>query len=297
MSIAIDRYFVILYPFKARMQMATCVFIIVAIWLTTSVLTAPYAHFMQLVQAEDGSAIYCDERWPTEETRKTFAIGTTIVQFVIPFIIITFCYVRVCGKLWHRANTIPGNVSARREEQERERTRRTNGMLISMVVIFVISWLPLNIHNLLMDFFAEASQWQYQQTTFLFVHAAAMSSACYNPFLYAWLNENFRKEFKEILPCCGKLKRTLFTSTLVELQQANARRSSCPNSSKRCVKLHLTEPEKQSQECMERSKRAHSMDLGREQANEAMTNLVRQVSPIEMMLPTNPPVCLPHRSV
>ena len=28
-----------------------------------------------------------------------------------------------------------------------------------------------------------------------------MSSACYNPFLYAWLNESFRKEFKLVLPC------------------------------------------------------------------------------------------------
>jgi len=28
-----------------------------------------------------------------------------------------------------------------------------------------------------------------------------MSSTIYNPFLYAWLNENFRREFKQILPC------------------------------------------------------------------------------------------------
>lgn len=28
-----------------------------------------------------------------------------------------------------------------------------------------------------------------------------MSSVIYNPFLYAWLNENFRKEFRQILPC------------------------------------------------------------------------------------------------
>ncbi len=32
-------------------------------------------------------------------------------------------------------------------------------------------------------------------------HALAMSSTCYNPFLYVWLNENFRKEFKKVLPC------------------------------------------------------------------------------------------------
>ena len=28
-----------------------------------------------------------------------------------------------------------------------------------------------------------------------------MSSTCYNVFLYAWLNDNFRKELKRVLPC------------------------------------------------------------------------------------------------
>ncbi|KAI2798198.1 hypothetical protein BLOT_013316 [Blomia tropicalis] len=253
MSIAIDRYFVIMYPLKPRMKMKICVLIIAAIWLTTSILTWPYAHFMQLIELNvenspssnipetGGEAIfYCDERWPYDGTRKMFGISTTILQFVIPFIIITFCYVQVCGKLWDRAKTIPGNVSARREEQERERTRKTNGMLISMVSIFVISWLPLNIHNLLMDFYEETSHWPHQQTVFLFVHATAVSSAIYNPWIYAWLNDNFRKEFKAILPC-GRLKSTFFRSTIIELQQ-NSTRLNCPNnSSRRCAKLHYGE--------------------------------------------------------
>jgi hypothetical protein len=29
-------------------------------------------------------------------------------------------------------------------------------------------------------------------------HLAGMSSACFNPFLYAFMNENFRKEFVNI---------------------------------------------------------------------------------------------------
>ena len=65
------------------------------------------------------------QQWPYETTRKAFGTVTTILQFVIPFAIITFCYVRICGKLLDRAKSgIPGSVSARREEQERERTRK-----------------------------------------------------------------------------------------------------------------------------------------------------------------------------
>lgn len=40
--------------------------------------------------------------------------------------------------------------------------------------------------------------WKYYYLTFFMVHALAMSSTCYNPFLYAWLNDNFRKEFKQV---------------------------------------------------------------------------------------------------
>ena len=33
-------------------------------------------------------------------------------------------------------------------------------------------------------------------------HMCGMSSACSNPFLYGYLNDNFRKEFKEIQDAC-----------------------------------------------------------------------------------------------
>jgi len=40
----------------------------------------------------------------------------------------------------------------------------------------------------------------YYMLMFLVVHVVAMSSTNYNPFIYAWMNENFRNEFKNILP-------------------------------------------------------------------------------------------------
>lgn len=76
------------------------------------------------------------------------------------------------------------------------------------VVIFLISWLPLNLINLINDFYHQIGNWEYYLLSFFLVHALAMSSTCYNPFLYAWLNENFRKEFKQVLPCCDSSSRT-----------------------------------------------------------------------------------------
>lgn len=123
---------------------------------------------------------------------------TAIMQFVLPFFIIAFCYVRVSLKLNDRARSKPGSKNTRKQEAERERKKRTNRMLIAMVTIFGVSWLPLNLINLINDIYIHTGTWKYYNFCFFIVHATAMSSTCYNPFLYAWLNDNFRKEFKQV---------------------------------------------------------------------------------------------------
>ncbi|GLV44905.1 short neuropeptide F receptor [Carabus blaptoides fortunei] len=199
-GIAIDRYFVIIHPFRQRMKLSTCTAIICSIWLFSMVITLPYGIYMNVV--EDGK--YCEENWPLEKFEQYFGCFTIIMQCVLPFCIIAFCYICISVRLNRRAKSKPGTKSARKEELDRERKRRTNRMLISMVTIFGICWLPWNIINVIHDFIQSRESWQYFHLYFFLAHLMAMSSTCYNPFLYAWLNENFRKEFKQILPCISK---------------------------------------------------------------------------------------------
>lgn len=202
-SIAIDRFFVIIYPFHPRMKLSTCIIIIVAIWMFSILVTLPYGIYMRHHLGENvtEAKYYCEEDWPKEGYRKIFGGLTTMMQFVIPFFLIAFCYICVSLRLNDRAKSKPGSKNSRKEEADRERKRRTNRMLIAMVVIFLLSWLPLNVINIMNDFYVQMSNWQYYFLSFFMVHSMAMSSTCYNPFLYAWLNENFRKEFKQVLPC------------------------------------------------------------------------------------------------
>jgi hypothetical protein len=76
-------------------------------------------------------------------------------------------------------------------------------MLIAMVVIFAICWLPLNIVHMVEEF--HRAELSHYKVLFLSTHVIAMSSTIYNPFLYSWLNDNFRKEFQQILPCFFKI--------------------------------------------------------------------------------------------
>lgn len=198
-SIAIDRFFVIIYPFKPRMKIKTCICLIVFIWVFSLSVTFPYGYYMALQD------LFCAEKWPSDQIRKAFGAVTTIMQFVVPFIVMAFCYTCVSIKLNDRLKSRPGSKNSKKEDAERERKRRTNRMLIAMVAIFGLSWLPLNLINICSDFYSFTEDWKYYMVFFFIAHFIAMSSTCYNPFLYAWLNENFRKEFMQILPCLGAL--------------------------------------------------------------------------------------------
>lgn len=85
-----------------------------------------------------------------------------------------------------------------RIKAEEKRTRRTNTLLISISLIFCISWLPLNIVNVISDFELLLLEDKSYRIVFAICHMIGMSSACVNPLLYGWLNDNFQKEFKEI---------------------------------------------------------------------------------------------------
>lgn len=84
-------------------------------------------------------------------------------------------------------------------------TRKTPAILIAIAVTYVISWLPLNVFNLVADFAPEPILEEKSMIiTYAICHMFGMSSAVSNPLLYGWLNDNFRKEFEEILCCCRK---------------------------------------------------------------------------------------------
>ena len=204
--IAVDRYVIIIHPFRARMQVKTCAVLILLIDLMAMGFTAPYAFHVRLVDV-GGDKTLCYETWEGAP-RTAYGFFTLLSQFVMPFATVIACYSAIIRRLRERsaAGARPGAparsaASRRREEQERARAVRTNRMLISMVAVFGACWLPLNSINFVADLgVVNVSCWAYYHLVFFVAHVMAMSSTCYNPFLYGWHNESFRQEFVKMLP-------------------------------------------------------------------------------------------------
>ena len=158
-AIAIDRYLVIVHPFKPRMKISTCFSIVLVVWIVGSLFISPYAYFT--IHEKIEGSYYCQEDWSHERGRQVFGTITFIAQFLIPFIVIAVSYVRLSIHLNDRAKVKIGARSSKREEKERERKKRTNRMLVAMVIVFGVSWLPMMATNIVNDFVPTAAHWIY----------------------------------------------------------------------------------------------------------------------------------------
>ena len=108
---------------------------------------------------------------------------------------------KVSLALRNRAQARVEGVRGVKTQQQIDRKRRTNRMLIAMVSIFVCCWAPLNVIHLTLEYRDDLQNSSYFLFVFFVAHLIAMSSTVYNPFLYAWMTDNFRKEFYKVMPC------------------------------------------------------------------------------------------------
>lgn len=231
-AIAVDRYFVIVYPFKPRMKTCVCLLMIMAIWVISISISLPLGIY-QVITVEDSVKV-CREKWPKEQARQFFTVTSLVLQYIVPCSIISYCYSKVSLALRKRSKSRigTGSVNRERDEMEIKRKRRTNKMLIAMVTIFVICWLPLNIVLLANEYVMDFSTQPAFPLIFFTSHVIAMSSTIYNPFLYAWMNDNFKKEFKLVLPCLfrGRNDRNV-NGTYTEVTHVETKNASVVNKS------------------------------------------------------------------
>ena len=117
---------------------------------------------------------------------------------------------RVCQCL-NRQSNVP--LSSHRRSRQMERRRKTNRMLITVTIIFFVSWAPLNMFNILIDTFepfdnSESSS-KMMLMIFAFCHLMAMTSVVTNPVMYGFLNENFKQSLMSLLTgCCYQTQST-----------------------------------------------------------------------------------------
>lgn len=195
--IAVDRYIVTVYPLRRRITIPTCGYLLAAIWVTACALAAPALAHTYYCEFPKQHMTICEEFWiGAERERLAYAYSTLVLTYGLPLLVISLSYFKISVKLKNRV--VPGTVTQNQVEMDRARRRKTFRLLVLVVTAFSVCWMPLHIFNFLRDVDIRLIDKHYFNLVQLLCHWFAMSSACYNPFIYAWLHDRFRSELKKM---------------------------------------------------------------------------------------------------
>ena len=150
-AIAVNRYQAVFNPFSALTKSRNkTALIILCLDFFAIIIQLDDPIFYNLIQDDNGNIQCIDKSFPLFE-KYYDNITWYIVQNIIPFTIIAICYTRIMIRLKHREKSrrMSDSVTTQQIQEEAARNGRMNKMLISMVVIFGISWFPINLINLL----------------------------------------------------------------------------------------------------------------------------------------------------
>lgn len=188
----------IIHPTRDGLQKYGAIKIIMTIWIISGILAIPIFVNRKLIYyslqpiykiLKIEKICYCIEEWPFDYGRAYYSAFSLLWQYLIPILIILVAYLQIYCNLKRRN---------KQQQIRNSRYKKTNTLLTLIALIFAISWLPLNLYNLYVDIFhLQSSLTEGHMILYAVCHMMAMSSACLNPVLYGYFNDNFRKEFKE----------------------------------------------------------------------------------------------------
>lgn len=193
-AIAVDRYIVIVHPIRQRVRCKSCIYIVAAIWLLSLVVSLPtylHTHYLDL-NSIGHDMIICEEIWLHRKTeRQLYSCMILLLSYMLPLSAVLFSYCAISYHLQKRK--IPGAVCQNQQKWTTKKEKTFQILLIS-ILCFGLCWLPLQVVNLIRDMDEEFAilDKRYVNVIQVSCHVAAMSSACFNPFIYASLHEKLR---------------------------------------------------------------------------------------------------------
>lgn len=126
---------------------------------------------------------------PSWYWKNLLKICVFIFAFIMPVLIITVCY----GLMILRLKSV--RMLSGSKEKDRN-LRRITRMVLVVVAVFIVCWTPIHIFVIIKALVTIPDS-QLQTITWHFCIALGYTNSCLNPVLYAFLDENFKRCFRE----------------------------------------------------------------------------------------------------
>ncbi|CEF71249.1 Neuropeptide F receptor [Strongyloides ratti] len=236
-AIALDRYFLVIFPTQQQRQKFFSIILFALIWIISLLLSIPIvivssSTMFYEVEFCNLTLYLCNENelaWDKMPFSKlSYTISIIVIHYAFPIVSMVFAYTKIASRMHsrfvHRNNIkLIGEDANNRRKHVAERQRRTNFLLASLVLLFAIAWLPFNIFHMLLSLKVIT----YSGTLFALCHLMGMMSACLNPVCYAFFNQNFRNELFIILHKLKLRKNSNINGINRTEYSATVKRSTC----------------------------------------------------------------------
>ncbi|XP_056882139.1 somatostatin receptor type 2 isoform X2 [Takifugu flavidus] len=193
MVMSIDRYLAVVHPIRSTKWRKPRVAKIInlTVWGVSLIVILPTMIFSGLDKVP-----VCGIIWPQDIYSKAFIFYTFFIGFFLPLSVICLCYLLIIIKVKSSGIRVG---STKRKRSERKVTR----MVSIVVAVFVLCWLPFYIFNIT-SVTGSIKPTSAVKSTFDFVVVLGYTNSCANPILYAFLSDNFKKSFQNVL-CLKKV--------------------------------------------------------------------------------------------
>uniref|UniRef100_A0A914HR17 G-protein coupled receptors family 1 profile domain-containing protein n=1 Tax=Globodera rostochiensis TaxID=31243 RepID=A0A914HR17_GLORO len=221
-AIAIDRYWLVLYPHSGSISPAKATVVAAVLWLLSVLISVPYSVHMTLVEYDGYCGKFCTEQWPSTQIRRGYALSVLVLQFLIPrransklqklnerqtMLAKLSNAAAADGSIGEKCQSVDNlcRVPSRSDSDRAHRVhavskqqRRTTLILVTIVLFFFFAWLPHNIREMVIEYDEQLLHWNNINYTYflsMVTHSVAMTTNVANPILYAWLNPTFKEVF------------------------------------------------------------------------------------------------------
>ncbi|KAI1892858.1 hypothetical protein AGOR_G00137850 [Albula goreensis] len=197
---SIDRYLVVLSTVRSRRMpyrtYRAAKIVSLCVWVLVILIVMPFTVFAGVyISHEDMERKSCVLSFPSPESFwfKASRIYTLILGFAIPVSTICILYTMMLYKL--RNMRLNSNAKALDKAK-----KKVTIMVFIVLAVCLFCWTPFHLSTIV------ALTTDLRTTPLLigisyFITSLSYANSCLNPFLYAFLDDSFRKAFKKMLEC------------------------------------------------------------------------------------------------
>ncbi|CAK1545856.1 unnamed protein product [Leptosia nina] len=225
LAISVDRYIVITQPLKPRLGKTAAKLVISGVWIGAMITATPIFVVSRLQRPSLWHEVceldICSEIWLDHKQSERYTCALLTLQFLLPLTALVCTYTRIAYVVW--GVRPPGEAEVNRDSRIQHSKRKMIKMMVTVVTVFTICWLPLNVFLMLWSAHEnddEWTAWQGMPYVWFASHWLAMSHCCYNPVIYCYMNSRYRRGFQQAL-------RTLFCRYKKSVGCPNHRSSVC----------------------------------------------------------------------